>query len=83
MSAIMEFLAQNLGLLGLILISPALYRLSYSLVLWIASKIKKDNNDVIIKHFPNGKLVSETTIKADPKQPLFIKKYNSEKWDDK
>lgn len=78
MSAIMELLAQNLGLIGLILISPILYRLAYGLTLWLVVKMGKNQKDIVIKHFHNGKLISEITIKADPNQPLFIKKSHLE-----
>lgn len=78
MSAVMEFFIRNMGTIGLILISPALYRLSYSLTLWIYAKLWDNKKNIVIKHYHNGKLVSETFIKSDLNQPLFIKKSNPE-----
>jgi|GEM_PF-1631715 hypothetical protein len=78
MSAFIDFLARNIGVIGLILISPALYRLTYGLTLWLCAKLGKNQKDVVIRHYHNGKLVSETVVKADASQPLFVKKYREE-----
>lgn len=77
MSAVIEFLIRNMGSIGLILISPTLYRLTYSLILWAYAKLGDRQRDIVIKHYHNGNLISETTIKADPNKPLCIKKLHS------
>ncbi len=78
MSAVIEFLSQNMGVIGLILISPALYRLVFGFTLWLLVNFKDNKKDIVIKHFHNGKLISETTIKADVNEPLFIKQQREE-----
>lgn len=78
MSTFIEFFFRNMGTIGLILISPALYRLTYVLILWAYAKLGDRQKDIVIKHYHNGYLISETTIKADPNQPLYIKKLHSE-----
>ena len=76
--SVMEFFAHNIGAIGLILISPALYRLAYGLTLRLYIKLGRIKKDIVIKHYHNGKLVSETIVKADIDQPLFIKKHKGE-----
>ena len=76
--SVIEFFARHVGVIGLILISPALYRLAYGLTLQLCIKLGKNKKDVVSKHYHNGKLVSETIIKADDEQPLFIRKYQGE-----
>lgn len=78
MSAFIEFLARNIGAIGLVLISPALYRLAYGITIWLYAKWGKNQKDVVIRHYHNGKLISETVVKADAGQPLFVKKYQGE-----
>lgn len=72
-SIIVELIHSNMLLIGLILISPALYRLAYGISIWIASKFFGKKKDIVIRHFHNGKLVSVTTIKAELGKPLIIK----------
>lgn len=76
--SVIEFFARHIGVIGLILISPALYRLAYGLILRLCIKLGKNKKDIVIKHYHNGKLVSETIIKADAGQPLFIRKNQGE-----
>lgn len=75
MLTIIEILSQNMIWIGLILLSPILYRFAYGIVLWFYGKFTHKNKDIIIKHFHNGKLVSKTVIKADRNKPLSVKKY--------
>lgn len=74
MSAVIEFISQNMGIIGLILISPALYRFVFGFTLWLLVNFRDNKKDVVIRHFHNGELISETTIKADVNEPLFVKK---------
>ena len=74
MLAVMEFLSQNMIWIGLILLSPILCHFAYAMILWLYAKFGDNQKDIIIKHFHNGKLVSETIIKADSSQPLLVKK---------
>ena len=76
--SMIDFFSRHIGVIGMILISPALYRLAYGLTMWLGIKLVKNKKDFVIKHYHNGKLVSETIIKADADQPLFIKKYQGE-----
>jgi len=76
--SVIEFFARHIGVIGLILISPALYRLAYGLTMRLCIKLVKNKKNVIIKHYHNDRLVSETIIKADADQPLYIKKYQGE-----
>ena len=74
MLAVMEFFSQNMIWIGLILLSPILYRFAYAMTLCLYAQFGDSQKDIVIKHFHNGKLVSETIIKADSSQPLLVKK---------
>lgn len=72
-SIIVDFIRANMLAIGLILISPACYRLAYGITIWVAGNFFDKKKDIVIRHFHNNKLVSETTIKAKLGSPLIIK----------
>ena len=75
--SVIEFFSRHIGVIGLILISPALYRLAYGLTMWLGIKLVKNKKDFVIKHYHNGKLVSETIIKADAEKQYISKSFPS------
>lgn len=74
---IINILNDNLLYIGLIIISPAIYRLVYSLTLFLAGKFINTKKDIFVEHYIDGRLVSVTIIKADTNEPIVIKKNNN------
>lgn len=71
---ILNILNDNLLSIGLIIISPAIYRLAYSITLFLAGKFLNTKKDIFVEHYIDGRLVSVTIIKADVNEPIEIKK---------
>ncbi|UOO93571.1 hypothetical protein [Vitreoscilla stercoraria] len=59
-------------LLGLIMISPTIYRLSEILTTRVIARFFKPKKNLVIKHFHDGKLVSTTILKVDVNEPIIF-----------
>ncbi|PIT21784.1 hypothetical protein BGI34_00830 [Snodgrassella alvi] len=78
-NSIFNLIQDNLTPIGLIIISPAIYRLTYSFTLFIASHLIHIKKDIIIEHYHNGSLVSVTTIKSDINDAIEVNKIENKK----
>jgi hypothetical protein len=64
-----DMLVQLYGWVGLILVSPLLYRMSYLLVMQIGRTIWK-TKEVTIRHVHDGRQVSSVTLRLNSQEPL-------------
>ena len=68
--SILDFIQANLIPIGLIILSPAIYRLVYSITLFLAEKFINTKKDIYVKHYHDGHLKEVTIIKADITQKI-------------
>lgn len=64
-----QTIAQFIGWMGLLTLSPFVFRLACALSYFLTGKFKK-RETLIIQFLENGKVVKETVVKLDSKSPL-------------
>jgi len=64
-----QTIAQFIGWMGLLTLSPFVFRLACALSYYLTGKLKK-RETLIIQFMENGKVVKETEVKLDSKSPL-------------
>lgn len=64
-----QTIAQFIGWMGLLTLTPFVFRLAYALSYYLTGKLKK-RETLIIQFMENGKVVTETEVKLDSKSPL-------------
>lgn len=62
-------IAQFIGWIGLLALSPMLYRLAYAFSYYISGRLKK-REKLIVQILKDGVVINETEVTLDSKSPL-------------